>query len=560
LELVFLSRNTHTIPGLMPKIKSSKLIFPKFYFVLILISCSFFEISYGQNHEIRYNSIDVLDYKFEIALNDSTDQIEGNATIQIFFKIALEKFTLDLKNINDKGQGMIIEEVSEDRNSVRFIHQNDQIEISCKSTNIGEIKIFHIKYHGIPDDGLIITTNKFGDRVFFADCWPNRAHHWLPTVDHPSDKATVEFIVKAPSHYQVVANGTNIEETNIGDEIISHWKTEVPLPTKVMVIGVAQFAKQNLPDFEGIPISTWVYPQNREEGFSDYDATNGPLAFYTTHIAAYPFSKMASVQSKTVFGGMENASCIFYAERTVTGKRKPESLFAHEIAHQWFGDAVSELNWHHIWLSEGFATYFTSLYLEYQQGRDEFVNSMKNQRKRIIDYSKKNLAPVIDTSQIVSIDLLNTNSYQKGGWFLHMLRNELGDELFWKCIRTYYKKFEYRNALTEDFQEVVESISGKDFDYFFKQWLYKSGQPQLKSTWDYDGKMIKFKLTQLQKQYIFRFPLELKIINADKTSSTETISVNNAKETFLIISDKRPKNIILDPNTKLLFETIDIDN
>ena len=518
------------------------------------------KVLYSQNHQGRFNSIDVLNYKFAIALNDSTNLINAEASIKILFKIALEKFTLDLQNVDDKGEGMIIDEILEGTEHVNFKHKDDQIEILCSPAKAGEIKTFQVKYHGIPDNGLIIGKNKFGDRVFFGDCWPNRAHHWLPTVDHPSDKATVEFIVRAPSHYQVVANGKNIEETNNGDEIISYWKTEVPLPTKLMVIGVARFAKQNLPDFKGIPISTWVYPQNRDEGFTNYNIAAGPLEFFSSHIAPYPFSKMASVQSNTMFGGVENASCVFYSERSAAGKQKPISLFAHEISHQWFGDAVSELNWHHIWLSEGFATYFTSLYIEYTQGRDAFTNSLKYQRKRVINYSKSRLAPVIDTSLIVSIGLLSPNSYEKGSWFLHMLRKELGDELFWQCIRAYYKKFEYSNALTEDFQEVVESLSGKDFNYFFKQWLYKSGHPQIHHEWNYKGKVIKFKLTQLQKQYIFSFPLELKIVYDDESYIIETVSINKAEEVFSIPSNKNPKHIYLDPNTWLLFETNDSEN
>ena len=131
-----------------------------------------------------------------------------------------------------------------------------------------------------------------------------------------------------------------------------------------MVIGVSPFAVQEMLSKSGIPLSSWVYPQNSEEGFFDYSIATRPLDFFESYIAPYPYSKLANVQSKTVYGGMENASCIFYHERTVTGKQDHEILITHEMAHQWFGDAVSELNWHHIWLSEGFATYLTDLYIE----------------------------------------------------------------------------------------------------------------------------------------------------------------------------------------------------
>lgn len=530
--------------------------FKLFFIAFFLFAFCSIANSYGQNHQERFNSIDVLNYQFKIAVYDSSDEIKATATIKIAFKKAVESFILDLKNIKEEGKGMIIDEVLEDGKPANFNHQNDQIELSCKATNEGEQRTYTIKYHGIPDDGLIISTNKFGDRVFFGDNWPNRAHHWLPTVDHPSDKATVEFIVTAPSHYQVVANGLNTEETNAGDEIISHWKTTKPLSTKLMVIGVARFAKQNLISANNIAVSSWVYPQNRAEGFLDYQIATKPLEFYSSHIAPFPFSKLANVQSKTIYGGMENASCIFYAENSVTGEQKNENLFAHEIAHQWFGDAVSEANWHHIWISEGFTTYLTGLYIENTHGKEAFIEWMQSQRKKVLKFANRKLAPVIDTTLAISVDLLSPNSYQKGAWFLHMLRKEIGDELFWKSLKTFYAKFEYKNALTKDYQVIVETLTGKDFESFFDQWLYKSGHPKLSNEWNYDRRAIQLKITQHQKPTIFKFPLDLKIIYEDDSYSIETISVKKAEEQYTIKSKKKPKEIILDPNTWLLFEVV----
>lgn len=520
----------------------------------ILFSFTFFTSAFGQNHQERFHSLDVLHYKFEINLNDSTDCIEANATLSINFKKNLDSFILDFSGLNEENKGMIVDKILMGNQKVEYTHQDDQISIQTKATR-GETKSFQIQYHGIPFDGLIISENIFGDRTFFGDCWPNRARHWLPTVDHPSDKATVEFIVKAPNHYQVVAVGLNLDERDSGTEVISHWKTEVPLPTKVMVIGVAEFAVQKLDDYKETEISTWVYPQNKDEGFLDYSVATKPMEFFTSHIAPFPFAKLANVQAKTRFGGMENAGCIFYYERSVSGEQKVESLIAHEMAHQWFGDAVSEHNWHHIWLSEGFATYFTSLYTENQYGKEKFLESLKRSRKRVIKYAERNLAPVIDTTLPVSTKLLSTNSYQKGAWFLHMLRNELGDELFWKCIQLYYTKYEYKNTMTEDFQAVVESVSGKDFDQFFFQWLYQKGHPVISHELNYKTGRLNINFIQHQKHYTFKFPLELKIIYEDGSSGYQKIMIDKADYKFSILSSKKPKEIILDPNTNLLFES-----
>ncbi len=509
---------------------------------------------FAQDHQARFESIDVLHYGFEIDLSDSSDVIWGVAHMQILLKKELNYFSLDLVNLNPEGFGMTIDEISEEGERVEFDHHMHQIDIKVAQGQAGETRSYLIRYHGVPTDGLIISENKFGDRTFFGDNWPNRAHHWLPVVDHPSDKATVEFFVKAPVHYRVVSNGTRIHETTENGWTSTHWKTKVPLPTKLMVIGVSPFAVQNLKSSSGIPVSTWVYPQNREAGFYDYSIATHPLDFFESYIAPYPYSKLANVQSKTVYGGMENASCIFYRESTVSGQQKHETLFAHEIAHQWFGDAVSELDWHHIWISEGFATYLTDLYIEYTHGRETFVASMLDERGQVLSFAKRRLAPIIDTTLPVSIRLLNKNSYEKGGWVLHMLRRELGDTMFQQCVQDFYQKYEFGNALTVDFQEVVELHSGKNFEEFFQQWFYQSGHPVLSAQWKKKRKKTILTITQHQDQYLFNFPLDIEFKNDQGESFRETLSIDQPTQSFTLKTRFNPSELRLDPDTWLLFE------
>ena len=160
-------------------------------------------------------------------------------------------------------------------------------------------------------------------------------------------------MVTAPDHYQVVSNGREIEVTNLpGNMKFTHWSETAEIPTKVMVIGVTQFAVQNTGSVDCIPVSSWVYPEDRDSGFAHYAIAKDILQWYITHVGPYGFEKLANVQSKTIFGGMENAGCIFYFENSVNSKGV-EGLFAHEIAHQWFGDNATEKDWPHLWLSEG---------------------------------------------------------------------------------------------------------------------------------------------------------------------------------------------------------------
>lgn len=512
--------------------------------------------SFAQDGESRFNNFDVFSYSFQIELNDSSDIIRGKAKIDVNFQKQCDTLYLDLASINPKGKGMIVEEINDERGRVSFIHAANKICIPVKEIHANENKQFVIKYRGIPADGLIISKNKFGDRTFFGDNWPNRAHQWLPCIDHPSDKAKTEFIVIAPSHYQVVSNGLLTEESVNNNIITSRWVTNVPLPTKLLVIGVADFAIQELATVSGIPVSTWVYPQNKTEGFNDYAAAVKPLVYFTGLIAPFPFSKLANVQSTTLYGGMENAGCIFYAENSVTGEGRAERLMAHEIAHQWFGDAVSEKDWYHIWLSEGFATYLTGMYIEQNYGHAAFLKHINTEKAEVFAYEKYRLSPIIDTSLSVSAELLSPNTYQKASWMLHMLRKELGDTLFIKSLQNFYSEYKYKNALTSDFQRIVENISGKSFGIFFEQWLYKAGHPVLDISWSHSEHSLNIKVKQVQTNTVYRFPLEFKIINKNSVASLVKLDIYTVDQNFTIPYHNNPTEIIPDPGNWLLMESV----
>ena len=515
----------------------------------------FFSQVYGQHNNYRIQSTDIRHYSFSVGLSDTSDIIYGDAIVTVLYKEPLKTFTLDLAGKNENGKGMTVYSITEDDKAVNYLHHDDVLTIAIDSSHNSAVRNYRISYAGVPIDGLIISENRFGERTFFGDNWPDRAHNWIPCVDHPSDKATVEFKVSAPDHYRVIANGRKVEETICDHKYkYTHWQTDVPLPTKVMVIGVARFAVENIDNDLNIPVSTWVYPQNAEEGFRDYRIATEPLRYYIWQIGPYPFAKLANVQSTTLYGGMENAGNIFYQERLVTGRQQQEGIIAHEIAHQWFGNTVTEGNWHHIWLSEGFATYLTDLYMENKYGNEQFRTRMERERRIVIRYAGKNESPVIDTTITEYMDLLNANSYQKGAWFLHMLRKELGDNMFWKCLQSFYKEYQYSNILTEDFRQVVESLSGKELDYFFKQWLYQPGHPILDIRWQQEKSKIDVEIEQIQKNSSFIFPLELELVFRDGSKRIERVKIDQPLEKFTIPVNMTVWQIIPDPEVWLLFE------
>jgi len=519
------------------------------------------------------NGIDVLHYNYSIELNDSSDVIVGKAMIT-YLASPVHEVYFDLANLKN-GKGMNLDALSIGHGSTFSVYKSavdpsgpfyfgdDKIHITYRPDNTGAASVNAkdtfvavITYHGIPSDGLIISKNKFGHRTFFGDNWPERAHNWIPCVDDPADKATVEFIVTAPDHYQVISNGVMIEETNLeGHRKLTHYKEDVPLPTKVMVIGVADFAVNLAGNVDCIPVYSWVYPEEKKNGFYDYALAKKILAYFMDYIGPFPYAKLANVQSKTKFGGMENAGAIFYHENSVDGKRGEEYLYAHEIAHQWFGDMATERSFPHVWLSESFATYLTHLYAETRLGTAGLNERMINDRREVIDFVHSSPRPVVDDVTPV-MQLLSPNSYQRGSWVLHMLRRQLGDTIFHKAIKTYYDQFKGKNAETSDLQAVFEKVSGKKLDVFFKQWLFTPEIPNLDIRWKYisAGNKVSITIKQLQSS-LFTFPLDVLISGQKNQSYTKTLQVSKRDEEFILSVNQIPSAVKFDPSVSLLYES-----
>lgn len=512
-------------------------------------------------------NIDVINYIFKLELSDSTDEIVGEATVNVRFMTAgISELRLDLTNATKdlNGKGMIVSRVVSEGKAIEYRHENNAVFIKLLSpSKANQREKYTIYYKGIPATGLKIANNKYGDRTFFSDNWADKGRNWLPTVDHPSDKAMCEFIVTAPNHYQVVSNGLKIEETDLpGNKRLTHWKQSVPIASWLYVLGVARFAVQYVDQFEGKSIQTWVYYQDRDKGFFDFGyVTKEALAFYSDKVGPFSYEKLANIQSNSVSGGMEAASAILYSENSVIGDRNVRwrNVVIHEIAHQWFGNSVTEKDWDEIWLSEGFATYFTLLFIEHQYGRDEFVAGLKSSKTSVDNFYAKNPKYRIVHDNLKDMnDVTTSQIYQKGSWTLHMLRGVVGTENFWKGIKIYYNKYRDSHATVADFRRVMEEVSGKDLSTFFEQWLYKPGTLKYQGNWSFDEgkKELTIKLDQVQTDSsFFKMPMEIGIYYANQTKpQIETVQVDAKSNTFTIKLSKAPEKVILDPNMWILMD------
>ncbi len=512
----------------------------------------------------RRVGIDVEAYRFELELSDDSNEIRGRATVTVRFTgSGVEELPLDLVGHGSDGRGMVVRSVTSAGASLPFTHEAGVLTVHLPAPGaIGDRASVTIGYGGIPAAGLRIGPNKHGERTFFSDNWPDRARNWLPTVDHVGDKATSEFVVTAPAHYQVVSNGLLVEETDLpGGVRRTHWRQSVPTSPWLYVLGVARFAVQRVDDFRGRAIQTWVYAQDRDAGFYDFAVpTKQVLEFYDEHVGPFAYEKLANITSPASGGGMEAASAIMYSESAVTGTRSTRwrNVVIHEIAHQWFGNAVTESDWDDVWLSEGFATYFTLLYREHAYGRDDFVAGLAEAAERIWTWYEEHPDYRIvhddldDMARVTSIA-----TYQKGAWVLHMLRKRVGDETFWAGIRDYYARYMNATASTDDFMHAMENAAGEDLEGFFDQWLRQGGNPELRGTWRYDPSdgAVHVELEQMQRVGRFLLPLEIGVYFEDGRTPTvlESVDLAGGLQRFVIPVTEEPTEVRLDPNRWALF-------
>jgi aminopeptidase N len=498
----------------------------------------------------RQPGVDAQHYIFSVELRDETDEIAGEATADLrFVQAGVHEVALDL------AKGMTVSEVSSGGKAVKFGHTSDRLVITLPdAVAANERRQFTVKYHGVPATGLRIGLNKYKERTFFSANWPDLAHQWLPIIDHPYDKATSEFVITAPAKYQVVANGRLVEIAELGDgRRVTHWKESTPIASWLNAIGVAQFASRTFGTLRGTPLETWVYHQDAAGAPVTFDDnTRRAMEFYSDHIGPFSYEKLANVIAAGLNGGTEHASAIFYGEGTVGSQRAP-GLVAHEIAHQWFGDSVTERDWDDVWLSEGFATYFTLLVTEHYRGRDAFVEGLKSSRNTVFHTEQQLPGSAVVHANLSDMKrVLNQLVYQKGGWVLHMLRAQIGTEKFWEGIREYYKRYRDANASTAEFRKVMEEASGQDLHWFFQQWLYRAGSPVVDATWTYDSTAHKvaIELVQTQQADVYRLPLEVAVGNR-----VERVLMTERTQRFEFAASQQPAKVELDPGTWVLMQS-----
>jgi aminopeptidase N len=509
----------------------------------------------------RQPGIDARHYAVRISLltSDSNEiQVEATVTLRIVTPGTREA-VLDLTSATPDGKGMTVTSVTAEGRAVPIEHRDNRLHLPVPAGAIaGQDVIFTISYHGAPGNGLRLLNNIHGDRTAFSENWYNRARQWLPMIDHPADKATGELIVTTKADYQVVSNGVIIEQLDLpGGLRRTHWKQDVPISSWLYSLGVARFIVRQGGIVRGVPFSYWAFPQDADKGLAALEKdARASFEFFSDRVGPYAYGKLAHVEAAGMSGGTEHVSNIFYGEKGVT---VGNAAVVHETAHQWFGDAVTESDWNDVWLSEGFATYFTLLYTEHAGGRDAFVDGLRRSRNAVLRLEKSLPdTPVVHANfDEAATQPNNRLVYEKGAWTLHMVRNLIGGEPFWRGIRLYYQRHMNGVASTADLRRAMEEVSGQDLRWFFAQWLTRSGVPQVSGTWRYDSAARRIVMTVRQTQAgdPFRFSLGVGVSAASgSVPAVHQVQVTGRESTFSVPADAEPAAVVLDPGVWLLAE------
>jgi aminopeptidase N len=503
--------------------------------------------------------IDVRDYDIRIELPDTGSFIRGDVTVTVRRAPGVSTLRLDLVD------ALTVRGIEVNDRAIGPVHAHDRIEIPLGGVSGDSVSV-RVRYDGYVRDGLVVLKDAQGRWTWFGDNWPDRTRQWLPTVDHPSDKATVSWTVRAPIGRTVVANGTLLGVRALREGMSeTRWREALPIPTYLMVIGAGPLVNvplattgcAQLDVSRCLPQSVYVMPENRDWLPGPFAAAAPIVALFESLVGPFPYEKLAHVQSATRFGGMENATAIFYAYDLFPTRRMTEGLIAHETAHQWFGDAVTEREWGHLWLSEGFATYFAALWTQRSRGDAAFRTEMAEIRRQVLEDSVVARRPVIDTAQTNYLALLNANSYQKGGYVLYMLHRQLGDSAFFRGLRSYYLNHRHGNALSDDLRAELEHASGASLGQFFEQWLRRPGVAAPSIGWAYDAadSTISILVLQDSTRGAYEMPLAVAVnLTADQQLQTE-VRVPAQPRTTIKLPGRfptRPVSMSFDPDHFLL--------
>ncbi len=483
----------------------------------------------------------------------------------------------------DAGDGLQIKQVvNEKAQSLKYVKANGKMTVELGKAYLPKEKVtLTITYEvamptggGFVGAGLRLVVPDDNNPTLPTQIWslnePDGAAGWIPCYDYPNDKCTSEVLLTVPKNMMGISNGTlAATRTNADGTKTFHWKQDLPHSTYLISIAVGEFVEVKDTPYENVPIVYYVPTYRRpEEAKAAMSNTPRMVKFFSDKIGVrYPWSKYAQVMMSNFPGGMEHTSATTVGDGSLHDARakldiSSDGLLAHELAHQWWGDLLTCKDWSHIWLNEGFASYFDTLWTEFDQGKDAFqieVDGMMNGARAADTGNSRR--PVVYRQYAEPEHMFDGHAYPKGGSVLHMLRGVLGDELFWKGINLYTRRNAFKAVETVDLRLAMEEVSGRDLTWFFEQWLYKAGYPEFQVRYAWDEAAKKVKVTVKQTQLVtnitplFRTPVDIYVTTA-QGQQKHRVYVEQASHEFTFDAASPPLMVNFDPEQWVL-KTLD---
>lgn len=541
----------------------------------------------GDDHHAPDRRFRIHHLKLELRFDLPNQSVSGKATLTISpFADGLQTIELDAAEFNVSRVRHIPPQAEPDDSplimlgssavNLPFSTQPERLSIELdRPLQRDEEVMIEIAYSCRPRKGLyfIHPDEAYPNKPFqiWSQGQTEDAHWWFPCADTPHQKMTTELLATVDEKYFALSNGALVGSVgNQAEKTITyHWRQEQPHPSYLVtvVIGEYELIQERL---QGLPVEYYVYADRAEQGKTLFARTPEMIEFFADKFGyPYPFAKYSQVLvDDFLFGAMENTSATTMTDRCLLDERAAldvnyEDIVAHELAHHWWGDLVTCKHWSEIWLNESFATYSEYLWREHTRGSDEARFALFQD---FLTYLNEDLSshrrPILFRRYRYSEELMDRHAYEKGACVLHMLRHVLGDEAFFRSMARYLSKFAFGVAETNDLKTAIEEVTGKNLHWFFDQWIYGAGYPELEVEyeWQREQKMLRLSVRQVQKAdeeddvvEAFRFPVEIEIVIANPDAFIETdlrksfhVWIEKAEQEFYFPCETKPRLVVFD--------------
>ena len=456
--------------------------------------------------------------------------------------------------------------------ALKFVADGGKLRIDLgRARSAGQLLTTVVTYSCRPRRGLYFNAAEaaYPDRP--AQIWTQGqaedSAYYFPCVDYPGEKATSEVIATVPAGWFALSNGRLVSSSAARrGQLTYHWSQETPHPAYLITLAAGEFDVIE-DEANGVPVQYYGPAGSGEDLQRAFGRTPEMIRFFADRIGvAYPWAKYATVAIHDfIFGGMENTSATTMTDTLLHDERAHEdivdtadSITAHELAHQWFGDLLTCREWPHAWLHESFATYFDSLFVEHQHGWDAFRYDVHRKAQTYIgEDTNAYRRPLVQNVYSEPIDIFDRHLYERGSVVLDMLRTQLGDGLWWKAMQHYVRQHAHRDVLTYDLQRAIEEATGRNLDWFFDQWVWRGGHPELKASYAWDAKTKSASVTLEQTQAdgtlasVYRVPMEIAFKGA-RGMQAFPVDFATARQTFVFTLDAEPSFVAIDPGNRVL--------